>query len=243
MRWRVGRPSNSVLVGFALALAVTSAGAGGIAWAASRSGGEQAPARVVAADPSPDVPGLAPLRHAYVPADGLLVGAVRVLPTGTVPSTSYRDHAGPGETLIRWDPTIGGPKPAADLLKIPSSPAWSIEYGGAEYAISAAGVARVTVEGAVIKVAGARHDWDLSSGTMAKGGQFEDTLMERDTANFTYTTGGVSAFVFDASPSLALDRAWSVRLVVGNRWVALHAPVVPFEQVAAFIDALVEANR
>ena len=78
---------------------------------------------------------------------------------------------------------------------------------------------------------------------MVDGTFLEDVLSEREGATFIYTTGGVVAVVVDASPAASSDRSWHVSLVVKDQWVSFAAPVVPFETVARFLDALVEANQ
>ncbi len=67
-------------------------------------------------------------------------------------------------------------------------------------------------------------------------------MNERASANFTYTHDTVTAVVIDLSPSAETDRVWYVGLVLDGQWVELTAPVVPFETVSQFLDALIEAN-
>lgn len=239
------RPSRAAAAGFAVGLALTVGGVIGGALAASQGSDappSASPTPFVPANPAPALPGLAALSASDVPLGGLTIGDLRVLQAGKTPNYSYHDHPAAGETFMRVDSGDGLPD-AARRLTIPDGPGWTATRGGAEIAVGADASVRVLLEGADIHPAGGKFDWQLASGTLAAGTKFEDSMMSRDSANFTYTADGVTAFVFDASPAASVDRAWHVRLVVGGRWVALDAPVVEFSTVAGFVQALVEANR
>jgi hypothetical protein len=109
-------------------------------------------------------------------------------------------------------------------------------------AVDSTGRARVVEESATIRLPDSKYDWILSSGAIREGAFLEEVLQERSGATYEYTGPGFIAVVVDASPSITTDRVWHVKLVHGERWYELVAPVVPFEKVADFINALVGAN-
>jgi len=239
------RPSRLAIGSFAVGLALTLGGVIGAALAASQNSDLQpasSPTAFVPANAAPTVPGLKALSPSDVPEGGLSIGNLRVLPVGKTPNYSYHAQPGPGETLVRVDPGDKLPS-SAHLLAVPESTSWTVSRGAAEIAQASDETTRVLMEGAVIHPTRGRPDWELTAGVLAAGTQFEDSLMSREAANFTFTASGATAFVYDASPGPSVDRFWHVRLVVAGRWVALDAPVVEFSEVAQFLNALVEANK
>lgn len=252
--WSRRRPSRAELLGFGGGVALVAGAALGVAVATSGGDAQTAtPPRAtvfVPANPAPAVDGLTRIVRSNVPPGGLVVGRMRILPTGSVPSGTgrvasagdFKDRARADETPWRWEPQSGEVAPAG-LLIVPSSKDWSVRREGALLAVASGGAARVVEEGATISFRDALHDWRLVSGAILDGATFEDVLNERDSANFTYTSGGVVATVIDGSPTGGQDRVWDVKFVLGKRWISLSAPVVPFEDVANFIDALMGANK
>jgi hypothetical protein len=251
------RPSRTALASFAIALALTVSAALTIVVA---TGGDEPPqpqgTAFVPADPAPTVAGVEPLDRSRVGTDGLILGRIKVLPTGSVPTTGRRDFDArtpevgdpkerlrPDEEARRWEPRFSDENRPDSLLVIPDSADWSVERGGAAVAVSASGAVRLLEEGVLISYRGSEHPWQLASGPMRPETVLEAAISERDSGNFTYTVGGVTAVVVDASPNPGVDRVWIVSLVLDDRWIEMQAPVVPFESVAAFLKSLVEANR
>lgn len=239
-----GRPSRTALLSFGVALAVTTGGAAAVALA---TGGETtatpSPSTPVApTDHSPQVPGLAVLSAKNVPATGLVVGDLQIHPTGATPDVyGFKVRLGAGETYVRWEALVDKEEPTG-LLKLPESALWTVERG-AELAVDRAGTAKILNEVAIVRYQGLKHDWELGSGLIIPGAKFPAILSEREGANFTYVTGGVTAFVEDLAPTVDLENVWTVSLVIRDRWVFIYAAVTPFADLAQFVKALVDANR
>lgn len=172
-----------------------------------------------------------------------MIGRLRLLPTGAVPQGNRGFKLEPGETMRAWNSQAEPLEvQRTSGLTIPESTEWSVTRDGSGY-ITVAEQPRLVEESVVVEHRAGGHPWLLATGPLVEGGLLEEVLSERDAANFTYTYQGVVATVIDNSPAVTTDRVWHVKIVVGEHWVSFIAPVLPFEQVAPFINALIEANR
>lgn len=237
------RPSKSGMVGFAIALAVTGAGAVGVALANNDGspGKDPGAATWSPADPSPGAEGLRELDRSQVPAAGLVVDRVRILPTGSVPQGNYAFKLYPGEQMRGWDPRVEPLDLEQTDVIVPVSEGWQVERSSGGY-ITVGGNPRLVEESIMIQPESG-PSWSLATGPLLPDAVLEDVLNERDSANYTYEHAGVTALVVDNSPSEAADRVWHISFVIADQWVSLIAPVAPFERVARLVDALVEANQ
>ena len=245
------RPSRPTAIGFgmgiagaaALTVGLVVADFGGRSPEASVQQDVGTPSPIARADPNPSVPGLRQLAREEVPPEGLIVRGTRVRPTGSESDYSYRDVAREGESIVIWLSSDGTSTPV-ELLMVPISPAWSVIDRGAEMARAANGGLRVLAETLSVRVQGLQHDWLIESGTVAPGAvYYAGSIGQRADSNFLYESASSTFFVRDRSPQVTHDRVWLVRGVVNGRWFSMNAPVVEFQLVAEFMDALVAANR
>ena len=238
------RPSRTWLTAFAVALGATTAGA--IALVSANSGSDEVPDGPpeaedwTPADPAPEVMRLEPVDPSDVPADGLVIGRLRLLPPGSVPGDAYAFQLHPNEQMHTWDPAVSEIDVEPGDFAVPETADWSVDRHGGM--VTTGENPRLVQEAITIFHDESEHPWELTIGPLLEGAVLDQVMNERTEANFTYTHSGVTATVIDGSPSGQTDRVWHIKLVVGDQWLALIAPVVPFDVLAAFIDEVIEAN-